>query len=112
MVNARLHAQNSRAVTGSTVTPGRQIRHEKEGQHMQHQSSTFTMIMGGVDRSAEFRRAADEGHRSTVALLVLIAALMATTGWLAGIVLIPQAAAATVAADTAPPAPDPYPAVY
>ena len=53
--------------------------------------------MGGVDRSADFRRESRAGRRVTAALLVVIAVLMIITGWLASAVLSPQVSAATPA---------------
>ena len=67
---------------------------------MQDQSSGFTMIPGGVVRSDAYRRDAGAGRRSTVALLVVIAALLGATGWLAGVVATPQAVDSGSAPDT------------
>ena len=112
MVNVRVSAQNSRPATCMTATPGRQTRHEDEENHMHDQSTGFTMVLGGVDRSADYRRQLRAGKRFTLALMIMVAVLMASTGWLAGVALTPQVAAATPAAGTAASATDPYPAIY
>jgi hypothetical protein len=73
---------------------------------MQDQSSVFTMIMGGIDRSDQFRRDAGTDRRLTIALLVIIAVLLVTNGLLGSAVLnqkvLSASPAATAVADTAP----------
>jgi hypothetical protein len=105
MVNVRLSAQNSRPATCMAATPGRQTRHEGEENHMHDQATGLTIITGGIDRSAEYRREARTGKHFMAAFLIVVAASIATTGWLAGVVVTPQAAIAA-------PAADPYPAIY
>lgn len=69
---------------------------------MSGQRPGLTVIVGGVDRSAEFRCEEPAGRRITVALLTVIVVLLVATGWLVNLVFGPQLSAATPVGDSAP----------